>query len=160
MLDALLLLALELLLHVAVKLSLLTAAFAHGRARFIELFRELGQLRAHLLVDLHFLSILLSHGHGRFCKRFILPVLVPVLETSDDFRLCQATGSRLKHAHATLLLQIGLDPCAPPAEEVALCNASHSHLLRVLDALLPLYSKLLLELASHLFLRSSTVIPS
>ena len=146
MLDALLLLRREPLLHLALQLGLLAAPLEHRLARFLELLIDHPQLLLHLLAKLRLLVQLLRRRQTRLVSLLIRPAMLPKLVGRDQLRLRQARA-RLLEQLAPLALRLELiGPRDPAARQLTLADAPDGHLLRVLDA----FQSLCLELFGRL----------
>ena len=135
MLDALLLLALHLLLHLPLQFRFLPAPLECRLPRGGELDVELPHLVLPLQAELLLSVQLLCHAHRSLLALHGLPVAPPRTVRSDERGLGQLGARRPEQVLAAALLDKRVVPRHPAAREVALADAADGHLFGVLDAL-------------------------
>ena len=152
--DALLLLALERLLHPPLELRLLPAPLGHRPTRLAELLRELLELASQL--QLERVGQLLGTRRSRLARRLgrarllELPVVPPVAVARRQLGLGQRAAGLAQQAQLVRALAVELVPRAPSAREALLEQPAHAHVLQVRDALLLLLLERLLHLTLEL----------
>ena len=149
-LDAFLLLALELLLHLTLQLCLLPPPLTHLSAKLLELSVCRVKSDLHLLPLLHLLLIAFCERHLRSGMVFGLPHSLPSLKASNEFRAKHLVASRFQCTLKSQTLLVSILPRHPAFGQLALGKASDGHLLRVLDALFLLLRECIAHLALFL----------